>query len=185
VREPQQEEPKPTFAEEVAAAQAYEESHPSPSVDHQDLPTDSTYQLEEYMGPPEPVPMPKVPWPSSMVGQTTEGPAEIWKRICEEAAQRRSAIPQAEAADLWIVYTGRPGKLMLLVCPESDLVTYLDGVSPCPVTISGASAFLNLTGEAQSVSGYSRHGAAASRLGRLAYFDAERANVIKSILAQR
>jgi len=185
IREPKPKAPELTFAEELAAARAFEEQNPCPSTDIQDLPDEHSLCLDEYTGPAEAIPMPKVPWPSSMVGETSEGPCEVWKKICEEAARKRSALPKSEAQDLWVVFTGRPGKLMLLVCPESDLVSYLDGVSPCPVAISGANAFLTLTGEAQSLSGYARHGAAASTLGRLAHFDSERAATIKTIISLR
>ena len=185
VSEPVPKVPERTPAEELAAALAYVADHPWPSMDSQDLTDEVDVSVEEYEGPVRAVPMPKAAWPSSMVSSASETPAEIWNAICEEAAKQGPVLTQAEVDDLWLVHTNRPGRLMLLICPERDMVPYLDGVSPYPVTISGASAFMTLTGEAQSLSGYDRHGAAARTLGRLAHFDSVRAEAIRAILDSR
>ena len=116
-----------------------------------------------------------------MVAADSDDPAVIWKAICDEAAKPGPTLSPAEADDLWVVYTGRKGKLMVIVCPECDMVPYLDGQFPCPVSISGSSAFTTILHEAQSLAGYARHGAAAAAIGRLARYDQERAKAIKAI----
>ena len=195
IPEPQPVLPEPTFKETLAAAQASEEAYrnahgtgedpTNPGLTPiDDLPTVDIFENDDdlYKGPAAHlIPMPSVAWPTSMVDATHETPKDVWDRICGEATKKRRALPQTEAQDLWAVYTGRPGKLMLIVCPERDLVTYLDGMFPCPVLISGAPAFMTLEREAQSLSGYARHGAAAAHIRRLAYFDQDRAKVIQEI----
>ena len=181
ISEPKPRAPQPTFLEELAAAQAYEEQHPLPSMDDECLMSEGVDPLEVYGGPPKRVPTPRVAWPSSMVAADSDDPAVIWKAICDEAAKPGPTLSPAEADDLWVVYTGRKGKLMVIVCPECDMVPYLDGQFPCPVSISGSSAFTTILHEAQSLAGYARHGAAAAAIGRLARYDQERAKAIKAI----
>lgn len=177
--------------EELAAILANAEANPEPKAetapglaDFNDLPTPESFDgWTNYTGPAKKlIPTPNVPWPSSMIEASDENPAEIWAKIDKEARKRRCALTQADAQNLWAVYTARPWKLILLVCTEADLVLYLDGRA-CPVRISSADAFITLTGEAQSLDGYARHGAAADTLGRLAFFDAVRSKAIMNILS--
>lgn len=149
------------------------QGNPADTVEQDGLPGEDpfpSFEFEEYQGPPDrPIPTPTTPRPSSMVDDTVEGPAQVWAKISDLARGKRLAIPQEEASNLWAVYTGRQGKLMFLVAPEDDLVPYLDGMKPCPVTIGGAPAYITITGEAQSIAGYARYAAAAATIGRLAY----------------
>jgi len=170
----------PTFEQEYAAAVAAEaafgasqEPDEDPSngpatVD--DLADQGITQGEPYIGPEKlPVPLPKAARPTAMVSDSSKTPKDIWDEICSTAKTIRVALSPRDAKDLWMVYCGRKGELMLLVASEPELHPYLDGMKPCPVTISGASSYITLHGEAQSLAGWDRHGAAADEIDRLAF----------------
>ena len=111
--------------------------------------------------------------PDSMVGdgEATPTPWEIWKKI-EKIAQSPAcgSLPDEEARNLWLVYTGRKGKLLLLVCEWERLKEYAGGVQPCPVLIQGHPGLTTLTGEVTSLRGWRKFGFAANTIRRLAYF---------------
>ena len=119
--------------------------------------------------------LPSAPRPSSMIGKPEAmRPHDVWMGIEEvEKKEPCLTLPPEDAENLRVVYTGREGKLMLLVITEQDLARYVSGLEPCPVVVDGSPGFLTIHGEAQGFANQGRFGSAAGRVGRLAYFAGE------------
>ncbi len=84
----------------------------------------------------------------SMIGtDKEEGPHDVWGKILSASA---SANPfPLEEQDLWMVLTGREGRIMLLLGPTNRIAPYFGGGSPCPILVQKQPNFFTVAGEAQ------------------------------------